>query len=69
MEKYFAEYPALVYKNCKNNVFVANCICKKIVGFGKTEYDALMNLEILLNRQSGEYPVKVVAKHMLLNLN
>jgi len=39
------EYPAMVYKSHRNNVFVANCIIKNLVGFGKTEADALDNLK------------------------
>ena len=33
------QYPALIYKNNKNNVFVANCIVKKLIGFGHSEQD------------------------------
>lgn len=39
------EYPAMVYKSHRNNVFVANCIIKNLIGFGKTEEDALENLK------------------------
>lgn len=39
------EYPAMVYKSHRNNVFLANCIIKNLVGFGKTEADALENLK------------------------
>ncbi len=66
METIFIEYPALVYKSDKNNVFVANCICKKLIGFGKTEQDALINLEKLLNESDSDYPVKVTPKHILI---
>ena len=38
-------YPALVYKSKKNNVFVANCIIKKLIGYGQTEQAAIINLE------------------------
>lgn len=53
------EYPALIYKNGKNNVFVANCIIKKLIGFGKTEQDAIENLESVLNTTNDEYFIKV----------
>lgn len=43
MEK--IEYPAMIYKSNRNNVYVANCIMKNIVGFGKTEQDAINNLK------------------------
>lgn len=39
------EYPAMIYKSHRNNVFVANCIIKNLIGFGKTEEDALENLK------------------------
>lgn len=39
------EYPAMVYKNQRNNSFVANCFMKNIIGFGKTEEAALKNLK------------------------
>ena len=39
------EYPAMIYKHNRNRVFVANCIVKNLVGFGKTEEDALANLK------------------------
>ncbi len=53
------EYPALVYKNNKNNVFIANCIIKNLIGYGQTEKDALVNLEKVLKKVSSEYPIKV----------
>jgi len=39
------EYPAMIYKSHRNNVYVANCMVKNLVGFGKTESDALNNLK------------------------
>lgn len=39
------EYPAMIYKNNRNRVFVANCMVKNLVGFGKTEEAALDNLK------------------------
>lgn len=53
------EYPALVYKNNNNNVFIANCIIKNLIGYGQTEKDALVNLEKVLKKVSSEYPIKV----------
>ena len=52
-------YPALIYKSKNNNVFVANCIIKKIIGYGKTELDAIQNLEALMNKSSQEYQIRV----------
>lgn len=39
------EYPALIYKNQRSNVYMANCIAKNLTGFGKTEEEALSNLK------------------------
>lgn len=66
METTYIEYPALVYKSDKNNVFVANCICKKLIGFGKTEQDAVANLEQLLNSAEQEYFIRVTPRHALI---
>lgn len=42
------EYPAMVYRNNRNRVFVANCFMKNIIGFGKTEQEAINNLKSTL---------------------
>lgn len=62
------EYPALVYKNDKNNVFVANCIMKKLIGFGRTEEAAIENLETVLSKTSDEYFVKVKPMYQLSSI-
>lgn len=38
------EYPALIYKINRDRSYVASCIAKNLIGFGKTEEDALNNL-------------------------
>jgi predicted RNase H-like HicB family nuclease len=38
------EYPAMIYKTNRNKTYIANCFIKNIVGFGKTEEEALRNL-------------------------
>ena len=48
------EYPAMIYKSNRNNVFVANCLVKNLVGFGKTETDALNNLKESLEGLGGK---------------
>ena len=53
------EYPALIYKNNKNNLYVANCFIKNLVGMGKTEIEAIENLENSLSILQKEYVVKV----------
>lgn len=42
------EYPAMIYKNGRNKIYMANCISKNIIGFGKTEEAALTNLKASL---------------------
>ena len=59
-------YPALIYKSKNNSIFVANCIIKKIVGYGKTEIDAIKNLENLMNKSLKDYSVKVKPVYKLL---
>lgn len=53
------QYPALIYKAKGNKIFVANCIIKKLIGYGISEKAAISNLEEVLNKQSKEYPVTV----------
>jgi predicted RNase H-like HicB family nuclease len=48
------EYPAMIYRKQRNNVFVANCIMKNSVGFGKTEEDALESLKKVLKKAHQE---------------
>lgn len=58
-------YPALIYKS-KNNTFIANCITKKLIGFGSTEKAAIANLEKILNNKESDYPIKVKPVYKLL---
>lgn len=66
MSQTSALYPALIYKSPKNNVFVANCIVKKLVGYGQSEKDAISNLEKILNNSSSDYPVKIKPVYQFL---
>lgn len=59
MEVSIIEYPALVYQGNRNNVFIANCIMKNLVGYGKSEEDAIKNLESALGETTEEYIVRV----------
>lgn len=59
-------YPALIYKNEKSKVFVANCIIKKLVGYGRTECDAIASLEKMFNSTSPDYPVKIKPVYQFL---
>lgn len=63
------EYPAMIYKSNRNNVYVANCMVKNLIGFGKTEEDALNNLKESLQNNT-ENPaekneISVIAMHGL----
>lgn len=53
------EYPALIYKSRKNNAFVANCIMYNLMGYGKTEEDAMVNLEKSMNDVIKDYHVVI----------
>lgn len=39
------EYPAMIYRTNRNKTFVANCMIKNLIGFGKTEEAAINNLK------------------------
>ena len=43
------EYPAMIYKLNRNGTYMANCLVKNIMGFGKTEEDAINNLKQTLH--------------------
>lgn len=66
MELSVIEYPALVYQGNRNNVFIANCIMKNLVGYGHSATEALHNLESALNEINAEYIVKVKPMSNLL---
>lgn len=53
------EYPAMIYKNARNNVYIANCIIKNLIGFGKTELAAIENLETSLKNMSKDKNIRV----------
>ncbi|HNW25777.1 MAG TPA: hypothetical protein PLG15_06950 [Candidatus Gastranaerophilaceae bacterium] len=55
------EYPAMIYKNSRNNNFNANCIVKNVIGFGKTEEEALNNLKASLQKDTN---IEIIIKPM-----
>lgn len=59
MELSIIEYPAIIYQGNRNNVFIAACIMKNLLGYGKTENEAVENLERALSEDHSEYIVKV----------
>lgn len=56
------EYPAMIYKTNRNRTYVANCIIKNLVGFGRTEEDAINNLKTCL--QSFNEKIEISVKPM-----
>lgn len=56
------EYPAMIYKVNRNRGYVANCIVKNLIGFGKTEEAAIDNLKESLQNidKKNEIAVKPV---------
>lgn len=53
------EYPTMVYKNNRNNNYIANCMTTNICGFGKTEEDAVDNLRATLCNTTNSFDVKI----------
>ena len=53
------EYPALIYKNRKNNAYIANCVMFNLIGFGKTEEDAIQKLQGSMNQALEDYNVTI----------
>lgn len=43
------EYPAMIYKSNKNG-YVASCIIENLLGFGRTEEDAISDLRKYLKK-------------------
>ena len=56
------EYPAMIYQNGRSKTFVANCMAKNLIGFGRTEEDALNNLKASIEHISKkcEFVVKPI---------
>lgn len=60
------EYPAMIYKTNRNKTFIANCIVKNLVGFGKTEEEAVNNLKESLQSATNNEEVSVKPMYGLL---
>ncbi|MFA6925360.1 MAG: hypothetical protein WC223_14035 [Bacteroidales bacterium] len=60
------EYSAVVYKNRKNNAFIANCMMFNLIGYGKTEKDAISNLENSIKETLEEYNVIIKPMHKMI---
>jgi len=59
MEFSIIEYPAMVYQGNRNKIYIASCIMKNLVGYGRSAEDAIKNLETALSEMSKDYIVKV----------
>ena len=55
----FIEYPVLIYRDNRGCGFLANCLIKNIIAFGKTEIQAINNIEKNLKELTQDYCVKV----------
>ncbi len=53
------EYPAMIYKTNRNRTFIANCMAKNLVGFGRTEEEALKNLKASLCNHTETCDIRV----------
>lgn len=60
------EYLAMIYRDNRNKTYMANCIIKNVVGFGKTEEDALNNLKKSLQEVSEKCDITVKPMHSFL---
>jgi len=59
-------YPAMIYKSNRNKVYIANCIVKNVVGFGKTEEEAINNLKESLHHSNEECEIIIEPVYGLL---
>lgn len=55
----FIEYPVLIYRDNRGCGFLANCLIKNIIAFGKTELQAIKNIEETLKELTNDYYVRV----------
>ncbi|MDD3013680.1 MAG: hypothetical protein PHC34_08270 [Candidatus Gastranaerophilales bacterium] len=51
------EYPAFIYK--KNRVFIANCVLYNLTAFGKSETEAVENLQKSLQASLNEFVITI----------
>ena len=53
------EYQAMIYKNYRNKTFIANCLMNNLMGYGKTEAEAVENLRNSLQASTGEINIEI----------
>jgi predicted RNase H-like HicB family nuclease len=51
------EYPAFIYK--KNKVFIANCVLFNLTTFGKSENEAVQNLQKSMQANLNEFTITI----------
>jgi|GEM_PF-2130052 len=51
------EYPAFIYK--KSNVFIANCVLFNLTALGKSEDEAIENLQKSLQASLSEFVISI----------
>ena len=59
------EYLAMIYKNNRNKTYIANCMMNNIMGYGKTEEEAIENLKNSLKTLTGEFNIKIKSLYKL----
>jgi len=60
------EFSAIIYKSNRNKVYIANCIAKNVVGFGKTEEEAINNLKESLQHSNKDCEILIKPVYGLL---
>ena len=60
-----SEYQAMIYRNNRNRTFIANCLMKNLMGYGKTEEDAIENLRKSLQATTGEFEINIKSLYKL----
>ena len=63
------EYQAMIYKNYQNKTFIANCLMNNLMGYGKTEEDAMENLRKSLEALTGETNISIKSIYKLPLVN
>ncbi|EKE04505.1 MAG: hypothetical protein ACD_20C00056G0004 [uncultured bacterium] len=58
LNKINIEYPALIYK--KNSFFIANCVMFNLSAIGRTEMQAIDNLERSMNKALEDYNISII---------
>lgn len=63
------EYTAMIYRNNRNRTYIANCMIVNVVGFGKTEEDAIKNLKDSLQMSTKTFDIDIKPLYKLTMAN